>query len=62
MSGRNVDLATVALAALVLVYIMIIVSLIAVVDLVVAVRTNAPGVGVATGCSNLGLSGHEARV
>lgn len=59
---RNVGLATVALVALVLVDIMVIVHLIAVVDLVVAVRTKAAGVGVGPGRSDLGLPGRRARL
>lgn len=59
---RNVGLATVALVALVLVDIMIIVHLMATVDLVVAVRTKAAGVGVGPGRSDLGLPGQRARL
>lgn len=59
--GRNVGLPVVASIALVLVDIMVIVNLVPAVDLVVVVRTQAPGMGVATGCSDLGLSGHRAR-
>lgn len=57
--GRDVGLPVVALFAFVRVDIMIMDNLIAAIDLVVATRTKAARVDVATGCSGLGLPGHE---